>query len=75
MKIIYLFEWRLDKPSGVTNKVLSQTKVWRELGHEVDLLCVTTTPVSPIFKQQNMKLYIFTTYMDRGKLELVKWQL
>lgn len=58
MKIIYLFEWRLDKPSGVTNKVLSQTKVWRELGHEVDLLCVTTTPVSPIFKQQNMKLYI-----------------
>ncbi|MBB6733061.1 glycosyltransferase family 4 protein [Cohnella zeiphila] len=41
MKIAYLFHWNEGPESGVYKKIVSQVKVWSDLGHEVRLFVFT----------------------------------
>jgi len=41
MRIVYLFHWNRGLRSGVTKKIFSQVKTWREAGEEVLPLCLT----------------------------------
>jgi len=41
MKIAYILEWDISVDSGVFNKVLAQTKVWKENGHNVRIYAIT----------------------------------
>jgi glycosyltransferase involved in cell wall biosynthesis len=38
MRIAYLCYWNLERADGVTDKIRSQVRHWREAGHEVDVL-------------------------------------
>lgn len=47
MRIAYLCYWDLERADGVSDKIRSQVRHWREAGHEVDVLTLVAGDARP----------------------------
>lgn len=76
MRIVYFTEWDAFNYSGVLSKIEGQTEVWKNLGHEVFILLISTTekessvPVieSKVFSNKYLQVLpngFFKTYLNK----------
>lgn len=68
MKIAYILEWDISKDSGVLNKVLSQTKIWKEQGHDVIIFAITPNKRNEC-KINYIKQYSIDVRLLKGSLK------
>lgn len=65
MKLVYVCYWNAFVQDGVARKINTQTKTWREVGHDVEVLCVSPAAEPGVEQVLEAELFLYTRSWER----------